>query len=202
MGSRHESYERAVERFTRTYDFDRDLEDSRRRAKENPPPVREDEEREGPEWRAPRPYMTEQWWVELRSLPEGDPVGWREFWQEFWTNVRHRGIEKRAEEVAEILEHPPGQTGWLEWLVASGKLTPAQSQALVLTHCYGLTQREAASALGISRETYRDRLKAAEWDAVDIFEAAANGRLSKVRRGANKGRAKMTYPSGGEQPQG
>src|SRR6266545_2532004 len=119
-------------------------------------------------------------------------------WQSFWTDVRQRGIEKRREHVREVMENPPERPGWLRWLLETGKLSPAQGQALDLTYRYGLTEREAARTLGIHRSSYRDRLRLARRNMQTIQEAAArvNGkRLSQVRRGKNLGRARVSEPA-------
>ena len=71
------------------------------------------------------------------------------------------------------------------------KFTPKQAQALHLTYVEQITQEEAAGRLGISRESYRDRLHAAREHATAILraEVRADGlRPSEVRRGRNLGR--------------
>jgi predicted DNA-binding protein (UPF0251 family) len=126
-------------------------------------------------------YMNERWRIELEALGEftlartdqdtgkvdhlsvkGDEF--REFWSDFWSSVRQRGMEKRAETVADRLAGPVELPDWLTNLLEEcrAEFTPRQTEALVYTYGYGLSLQEAASALGVKKQTFRKRLAGAQ----------------------------------------
>jgi DNA-directed RNA polymerase specialized sigma24 family protein len=89
-----------------------------------------------------------QWWRLVRARIAG----------------RRRQIENRKIEVAERLERGAVLPEWLDELLAEcrDEFTERDIQTLVYTYGFGLSQREAADALGVKRPTYQRRLKRAD----------------------------------------
>jgi predicted DNA-binding protein YlxM (UPF0122 family) len=81
---------------------------------------------------------------------------------EYWIGRRHTGIKYRAEEVARRLERPPVLPDWL-LLLPDGILTKKQHEACEMVFGRGLSQREAADALDVSRNAIVKRLQRAEY---------------------------------------
>jgi len=87
-----------------------------------------------------------------------------EEWSEEWSIRRRHGIERRREEVRQILQAQAHLPGWLEDLLAEcgEEFTPLQVEALTYRYGYGLSLSEAGDALGCSKWAFRKRLAGAE----------------------------------------
>jgi len=84
--------------------------------------------------------------------------------------------------------------GYVAWALEhrADKFTPAQRQALALwAGPERFTQEQMAERAGCNRSAFRKRLAGAQRALAIVLEAEARGRPSTVRRGANRGRAKM-----------
>jgi hypothetical protein len=88
---------------------------------------------------------------------------------ETWTRRRQVGIANRASLVEERLKGEPERTLEVHLAeVRADAFTPLQREAIVYRYGYGLTQREAAGALGISRDAFRKRLELAQRKLADL----------------------------------
>lgn len=87
---------------------------------------------------------------------------------EMWIERRQRGIANREAKVKHILANPPDLADVnpgvdMALKEHADQFTPLQREALTYRYGYRLTQREAAAALGITRDAYRGRLDLAEF---------------------------------------